>query len=809
MAAETSITVKDLLDVVWRRPRLILAVSAMLTIASSAVLVSLPDVYEAKSVVSLDEGLLPDSFKKAGVVVPKLADVIGGLRQEVLSRQSIREIITELELYEDGGKSSSDGGVIDGLIQRFTYVDPIERAREDITVNIVKRHAQVFIEITVKARAPELAARTANRIADLFSAKNHEFRVQLAHDVQQFIGGELDDARKKREEVESRLSDFRESNRESLPENEPALHARIAQIWSRTETQKRELEEIEVERAAIDVQITGLIESLKKAAEDDGVGLAPELEALRAEEADLAKRGYTENHPDRKKLRNEIDRVEAELAARLADGPPAGAGGDALPAVDGAGLAGLDKEKVIKALDARGADEETLDKVRGLLARITVLSTRSEMLLRQQQRDLRELERLEVVRAALASSRTELEKLGEEGDRRRTDFERLLADQGTIDKFLAAEEAKRGDQLRTVDSAEAPLVPVAPKRLRLGLLALLASCGAGFGLAYLLEVKKKTEVYRDRSEIENDLGVKVLAALPIVSDPAASTPDADTNLPWLKGKSALERFHLEEQFNRLRHTIIKEFAGRRGGSILVTSAIKGEGKSTVATGLALAFARSLDHTVLLIDADLRNPSVVELFDLPPGPGIEEHIRDGVPLDDIVRPTPIPKLSVVCSGKRSAQAADLTESSQMRQLALEVQQKHEDAFVIYDAPPVMPTPDPLSLSVLVDAIVVVIGGEATPRPAVRQTIEALPSEKLLGVIFNRAVARGTSYYYYYDGAAPASPTNGAGATNGAGGNGATAAPAETPPGFKAAQSAGVDLPGDRASPTGTGVEDARA
>lgn len=193
----------------------------------------------------------------------------------------------------------------------------------------------------------------------------------------------------------------------------------------------------------------------------------------------------------------------------------------------------------------------------------------------------------------------------------------------------------------------------------------------------------------------------------------------------------------EEQLHRLRHRVAHHATIRGVRSILVTSALEGEGKTTVAIGLARAFARSLDHWALLVETDLRRPSLAARLGLPPSPGLVGHVCEGVPLEEVIQPSGVPKLSALCAGRASLEAANVVASSQMKALAEETRARYPDRVIIIDAPPVLSTADPLALSVLVDGIVLVVRAERTPRPLVHQAARLLPAAKLLGVVLNES------------------------------------------------------------------------
>jgi protein-tyrosine kinase len=192
---------------------------------------------------------------------------------------------------------------------------------------------------------------------------------------------------------------------------------------------------------------------------------------------------------------------------------------------------------------------------------------------------------------------------------------------------------------------------------------------------------------------------------------------------------------LEEQLHRVRHAILHARGEKPVRSILVTSAIDGEGKTTVSSGLARSIARSLDHKALLVECDLRRPRIAKLFGLANEPGLIGHMVDGKPLAKVVRSTDVPKLSVISAGGELDEAANLLSSSYMKRFVKEVAETYPDHVAIFDAPPALATPEALALAEIVDAVIFVVRAESTPRDLVRQAIAALPRDRILGVAFN--------------------------------------------------------------------------
>lgn len=205
-----------------------------------------------------------------------------------------------------------------------------------------------------------------------------------------------------------------------------------------------------------------------------------------------------------------------------------------------------------------------------------------------------------------------------------------------------------------------------------------------------------------------------------------------------------------EQYKMLRTYVLQHRNGNPPRTLLITSTVQGEGKSTVAANLAIAIARSVHEHVLLIDCDLREPSLHRLFGLKPDRGLADYLRRGnIELSELLLRTGIDKLSFLPAGPRAADAAELLASERMRSLLAEVRSRYDDRYIILDSTPLLPTTDPSILARQVDALLLVVRAGKVNREMVARQLEAVGRDKLLGVVFN-AVEPGpaSSYKYYY-------------------------------------------------------------
>jgi protein-tyrosine kinase len=201
---------------------------------------------------------------------------------------------------------------------------------------------------------------------------------------------------------------------------------------------------------------------------------------------------------------------------------------------------------------------------------------------------------------------------------------------------------------------------------------------------------------------------------------------------------------LREQLKRLR----TESALR---TIAITSPIKKDGKTTVAVNLAAAIALEYEEKVLLIDADLRAPSVHCYFSGAGSLGLTDYLgsNSATGVKTLIRDTHLSGLKIITAGKPSRFASELLAKEKMRRLMEEIQGELPGHVVIVDSPPVLSTPDPLVLSSQVDGVIMVIRAGKTPKDYLAKALNSLNSTKVLGVVLNGAdLGLGSKYYYYY-------------------------------------------------------------
>jgi protein-tyrosine kinase len=200
---------------------------------------------------------------------------------------------------------------------------------------------------------------------------------------------------------------------------------------------------------------------------------------------------------------------------------------------------------------------------------------------------------------------------------------------------------------------------------------------------------------------------------------------------------------ISEQFRVLRTRI--EMTGP--GLYMLTSALDQEGKTLCAANLAIALSMSVEARVLLLDADLRHPSIGSRFGGYGRKGLVDCLEGRADWRDCIESTPHDGVSILPAGARSSLAPELLGSDRMGTIIAELRSEFPHHFLIFDAPPILLTADPLVLARHMDRVLLVVRAGVTPRAAVTKAVEILGPEVILGVIFNDATVNFSHRYYY--------------------------------------------------------------
>ncbi|WP_323740417.1 CpsD/CapB family tyrosine-protein kinase [Filobacillus milosensis] len=204
---------------------------------------------------------------------------------------------------------------------------------------------------------------------------------------------------------------------------------------------------------------------------------------------------------------------------------------------------------------------------------------------------------------------------------------------------------------------------------------------------------------------------------------------------------------ISEQYRTLRTNLQFASVDKDLHTMLVTSTGPSEGKSLTTGNLAVVFAQQ-GKRVLLIDADLRKPTVHYTFRLPNNYGLSNYLVDDRQLEDTVQNSGINNLDIMSCGPIPPNPSELLGSNAMQQLLKQVKSQYD--LVIFDTPPVLAVTDSQVLSNLVDGVLLVVRSKKTDRESAKKAKELLEQARanLLGVVLNDRDVEKTHYYYYY-------------------------------------------------------------
>ena len=202
-----------------------------------------------------------------------------------------------------------------------------------------------------------------------------------------------------------------------------------------------------------------------------------------------------------------------------------------------------------------------------------------------------------------------------------------------------------------------------------------------------------------------------------------------------------------ESFKMLRAKLLTRNSKSRPRTLMVTSPQPMDGKTMVATNLAITIAQGINEYVLLVDCDLRRPSLDKVLGLNAHAGISEYLRKETSVGPYLVKTPLDKLTLLPAGKPAPNSFELLSSEKAQRLIEELRSRYPDRYIIIDATPAQFTAETTFLASLVDGILLVVRAGKTARDSVLEAIENLDRNKILGVVFNASTKNPKDYRYY--------------------------------------------------------------
>jgi non-specific protein-tyrosine kinase len=203
-----------------------------------------------------------------------------------------------------------------------------------------------------------------------------------------------------------------------------------------------------------------------------------------------------------------------------------------------------------------------------------------------------------------------------------------------------------------------------------------------------------------------------------------------------------------EAYRVLRTRIMHRTRENGGITVMVTSALPGEGKTVTAINLALTFAKAFSQTALLVDADLKRQQIHQVLGFESEKGLGNYLQEGCAVSDLFVWPGIEKLTIISGGKRIEGSSELLGSPAMKALVEDMKVRYPNRYVFFDVPPVLAGADTIAFASLVDHILFVVQAGRSSLADVRKALQMLPKEKILGLVLNRQPDADASKYYGY-------------------------------------------------------------
>ncbi len=248
--------------------------------------------------------------------------------------------------------------------------------------------------------------------------------------------------------------------------------------------------------------------------------------------------------------------------------------------------------------------------------------------------------------------------------------------------------------------------------------------------------------------------------LEAAATPATFKPQCvDIDLARLQGLGMVtpegERTSIAEEFRHIKRPLIENAFKKanpihHGNLIMVTSALPGEGKTFCAINLAMSIAMEMDHTVLLVDADVARPSVLQHLGINADAGLMDLLLDDkLDASQVILNTNIERLRILPSGRGHRRATELLASQAMSNLLNEIANRYPDRIVIFDSPPLLLTSESSTLANQMGQIVLVVAAESTTQYGVKDALRRLGSNPNISLIYNKSMDfPGVRYYGRY-------------------------------------------------------------
>jgi capsular exopolysaccharide synthesis family protein len=720
---EKHVTLNDYLRILIRRKWVIILAFLCFTGSATAFSFLMTPVYQACTTIMIE---------KEGGMEDRIFTVSAMMRSESKIRNQV-EIIRSRTLAEEVVKAVLESPY-QGAFQNMVSAKHRMLPSEDQMTGVVQRNLSAIpirdtdiIEVKTTATNPVLAAFLANTVAAEYHKQSLRNSRGEISEVRQFLQAQLGVVQDSLILAEEKLKDYMQSQQVSaLPDETKEMVKQLAEFESLLNEAKIELESnqkrLDYMKRQLDERKGQLLDEITQISTPMIQNLRSEMAELEAMRAEYVSQGVEEMHPKMQQILSRIKDTKNNLIAET----------NQL----------VSRNLTLK--DPLAYSQDLLGSILGLEIEIQSLSAKANGLQNIVNRYTARMNQLPEKSLRLAR----LERSTRVGE----NIFLMLKEKYEESRI---KEAGQVGNVRIIDKAATPESPIKPRKKLNVLLGALLGLLLGGGIAVLLE---SLDTSLKSIEDVEALGLPVLGHIPKIKE-THKHGGARKNESRVAGEALRVASHLlthfapkspvSEAYRTLRTNIQFSNLDHPPHTILLTSPGPGEGKSTTAANLAITFSQMGTKT-LLMDADFRRPIVHSIFGVEKAPGITNYLAGKMPLEGIIKKTPVENLDVVTCGVIPPNPSELLASQKMKEFVEQLKSKYQ--MILVDSPPVIAVTDAVVLSLLLDAVVLLASAGQTSQLGLARAKSLLENvnAKVIGGVLNKIEAKSAygSYHYYY-------------------------------------------------------------
>lgn len=742
---------EDYWKIVWRRKWIVILTVVVVTVSAVTFSFLQTPIYEASTTLYLKKA-------KAG---PEQIDIFGGV--SLLSAET--EINTQIEILKshtvmeevarrlppinahkrEPSKKSEFYGYLRNLLTPILGESSQEEKAESLSEKAASLRESIsvapipntqLITVTASSDHPEMAQFIANTTAEVFIERDISSRRRETTAALDFLSQETEKVKENLRQSEENLREYKE--KEGFAE----LSEKAKLMVERLSTLESQYEGTRISRQDLNNRLREIRNQLEKVSKvwvsSTYISDNPLVQMLRSRLTDLEikhaqlSREFSSDDPQITYIKAQIEETEKELKGKVKT-VVAGKTESISPVYTGLYTKLVNYETDVNTLKAK---EDALASLVAEYGREVSKLPQQELSLLRLERDQRVSSELYVI-LVQAKNKAEIESASEIGT------------------------------IEVVDPALKPTSPVKPKKKLNTLLGLISGLICGVGFVSLLEYLDKT--IKTEDEAKKLLKLPILGVIPRPGAPgkygytysyrsskkkkrkeikASILEERKTSIELITRD--LPKSHISEAYRTLITNLQFAELDRKLKTLVVTSSIPLEGKTSVAINLAITLA-SAGEKVLLADADLRLHKIHKIFKLDVSPGLTDLLMSEKNPNYVIHSVEgVDNLDFLPGGSSPPNPSELLRSSQMKKLILELQEEYDR--VVFDSPPLLGIADASILSSNVDGILLVLGANQVGREAAQKAKESLEKVKahILGVVLNKVKPEDSGYgkYYYY-------------------------------------------------------------